>query len=72
MANLPTLVAEFLKLPNAKSYTGHRFKGTSSSDVAIIRTNLIKLRQFSPSTDPLNNQDPLENLDDKGTIIIIY
>ncbi|XP_044594033.1 uncharacterized protein LOC123271707 [Cotesia glomerata] len=45
ITEIPKKIAEFLKLPNASSYTGHSFRRTSATLLANAGANLTTLKQ---------------------------
>lgn len=45
-AKMPSIVAEFLKLPNSTEYTGHCFRRSSASMAADSNVDLVSLKRL--------------------------
>lgn len=44
-SKIPSLIANYLKFPNEKMYTGHAFRRTSASFLANTGPDLLTLKQ---------------------------
>lgn len=45
LSNMPAQIAEYLKLPEAKSYTGHTFRRTSATILADAGADIIAIKR---------------------------
>lgn len=67
IASIPKLVAEWLQLPNASTYTGYCFRRTSASVKTNIGSDLLDLmdrgKQKNTPVIEKDVQDPLGNIE---------